>query len=221
MRELPLLLNTEMVKAVLDGRKTQTRRLDGLKPINTKPNNWSFRGINNKGDYLFEDIAALTTGHDPQDCIINISPPYQVGDMLYVREKARLVEMIHGGYPNKDRRARFIYEADGTKSNWTDYPDRLKPLGLRYCVPNGCYKELARIWLEVIGVRVERVQKISVEDIYKEGCPDVFINENAPEDAVFWFQNLWDSLYPGSWERNDWVWVTEFKRKDRALCQRE
>jgi uncharacterized protein YhfF len=69
----------------------------------------------------------------------------------------------------------------------------------------------SRITLEITGVRVERVQEIEAEDVDAEGLPE---GEWSHVDG--WrrdeFRRLWQSTYPGSWDRNDWVWVIEFKR---------
>jgi len=85
-------------------------------------------------------------------------------------------------------------------------------------------KQASHITLEITNVRVERVSKISEEDAYAEGVDDdmdsyltaeryqqggVYIEGGCP--AVFAFKDLWEKLYPGSWDRNDWVWVYEFK----------
>jgi hypothetical protein len=67
---------------------------------------------------------------------------------------------------------KFRYEADGTETRWIAYPERLKPLEVGRCVPNGCFRELARIFLMNDEIRVERVQDISNEDAMAEGLKE-------------------------------------------------
>lgn len=203
----PILFNTEMVKALLEGRKTMTRRL--IKPQPKSP-----------------VVNFLGTWQETQPCANGIRvfpPPYKPGDILYVRETFT----EEGG--------RYYYRAD-FESDWLDPCETLSggyPASCRYRNCDNCCaeserirwrpsihmpKEAARIFLRVKSVRVERLKSISVSDAMDEGVSDW--NE---------FVTLWDSTvpkhpnkfksYPYYWKDNPWVWVIEFERisKEEAL----
>jgi hypothetical protein len=198
MKERPILFSAEMVRAILDGRKTQTRRVV-KPPFEVHANGYITRPKGN------ERIA-------PYLC------PYGVpGDRLYVRETWRAVMEGYCSYVE--------YRADGRSM---DILDRdllagLKTLALRFC---GARKDrhseawrpsihmprwASRTLLEVTEVRVERVASIKWDDVIEEGCPDRGLPDNNPMD---WFHQLWDSIYAKrgfGWDVNPWVWVVGFK----------
>ena len=238
----PILFNTEMVKALLEGRKTMTRRL--LKPQPT----WS--NLNMRWDW--GKIAWWRDNWNPADSITEKNMPYKPGDILYVRETFT----EEGG--------RYYYRAD-FESDWLDPCETLSggyPASCRYRNCDNCCaeserirwrpsihmpKELARIFLRVKSVRVEQLQAITDEDAIKEGVPDEWpmdavycpickgeglVGDIHPatlgyrevdcphcEKAVTRFANLWNStIKPGDnwsaqiWDANPWVWVIEFER---------
>ena len=218
----PILFNTEMVKAILDGRNTVTRRC--VKPP---------KGI--------DDVF----GH-MNEC----KPPYQPGDILYVRETWRV-----GAWDIEKQSIAFDY-ADGTcRREWIHIADREKfdkyvqqseldarKAGLdkpkwevgkaptRWRPSIHMPKEAARIWLKVTDVRVERLLRITEEQAIKEGFePGSCQHEGAvwgQEDGDEWtaktaFIALWDSTIPKKdldtygWYANPWVWVIEFERCEK------
>lgn len=191
-KTLPISFCTEMVCAIRDGSKTQTRR-----PVK---GHWQETEEN-------QDVMAAMM----KKC------PWQVGDILWVRERARLVDF---GYGEQYGYAKFRYEADGARSDWIKIPDRIKPIKLGNCVPNGCFKELARTWLKVTRVWAEQVQDISDEDCINEGCSGDFIfggdrscNESGKLVYVQ-FSNQWEFRHPGSWDKNDWIFGCEFEKEE-------
>lgn len=204
IKERPISFFGEMVRAILDGRKTQTRRL-----VNPQPND----------DTCWVGVGGCTSYMPCNIYGEHISLRYgRVGDRLWVRESARLIETTDGLMAINvtddalSRRVRLRYEADGIEFGWLSYPARLAPLEIGLCVPNGCYREAARIILEIIDVRVERLNDISEHDARCEGDPKqgLISSENTHID---WFKSLWESINgPGSWAANPWVWVIEFKR---------
>ncbi|MCK5612110.1 hypothetical protein KAR91_60120 [Candidatus Pacearchaeota archaeon] len=213
--EKPVLLNQEMVRALLDGAKLQTRR-----PM-TKKLLAKMRVAAEIGEIsYFMDNGFLH--ENDESYIIDFSPLGKVGDRLYVRETARLIEKsVYNYNPDNPRMVyRFKYLGD-SKSDWVFMPERIKPIKIGHCCSNGCFKELARIWLEITGVSVERVQSISREDIMSEGvrddnpmiCGGMAVHDIHVLDNKW--QTLWNSCYPGSWERNDWVFVYDFKRTEQ------
>lgn len=199
MKEIPLLCKPEVVRAILEGRQTQDRR-----PVKPQPPSDTTH---------FEMQVAGPTCIDAKPGTIFYRPigegriyagifsPYQVGDHLWVRETFGN-KMGFGIAYKADQPADSPYLRGGI--TWK--PSIHMP------------KWACRLWLEVTGVRAERVREISATDAFWEGFNyrDVsgelqFVGDH-PSYALFGFKYLWGSLYPGSWERNDWVWVTEFRR---------
>ena len=224
--EKPISFNGDMVRAILDGRKTKTRRI-----IKFPEGNFIYSGQNDKGDHLFVYDDWQQRGGSVIDNTIIIKPKYQIGDVLYVREAVRLIAYDGCYLLNGVGHCQFQFEADGAKvSIYT--PDRIKPIKLNHCCPNGCFKELARLHLPVTGVRVERVQSISEEDCLAEGIRKVTkdcnvfkycIYDKGDYSSVAWsdmprspipvFASLWDSCYgEGAWDRNGWNFVFDFEK---------
>jgi len=204
-RVLPILFNTEMVQAILDGRKTVTRRMIKPQPID---GHFSFV-------YHSRNIH-IWTGSEI------IKPPYQPGDILYVREtwfyEHHMEDKTAGepDLPSGKYSHRYIYKADNP-----DYPANIG-IGATGWKPSiHMPKEAARIWLKVTDVRVERLQDITDEGILKEGL-DGFVfegeDEGLPIIARNRFVRLWNATIKKSdldrygWDTNPWVWVIEFKR---------
>lgn len=196
----PILFNTEMVRAILDGRKTVTRRC--VKPP---------RGI--------EDVF----GH-MNEC----KQPCQPGDILYVRETWQYAHDMDGNDQIIEGTGRYLYCAENPMpfNDWID-PDTGEHKEHMPWKPSiHMPKEAARIWLKVTGVRVERLQCITEEQAIKEGFePGSCQYEGAvwgQEDVDEWtaktvFIELWDSIIPRKdldkygWDANPWVWVIEFE----------
>ena len=218
MKMRPLQARPDLAKAIGLDLKTMTRRPMNPQPTNRKRLKHEGAGpvICSGGNFGHGHDWAIQTDEEP---IIYkpINSPYgDSGDGLYVRERARLVEVKNGlswvsgfedGKPGASK-VRLCYEADNAVSAWLPYPERLSILDVGYCVPNGCYREAARTFLEITSVRVERIQDISSGDAEKEGMKATLTNGSPKRN----FAVLWESIYPGSWERNDYVWAYEFKR---------
>lgn len=187
MKERPILLNGPMVRAILEGRKTQTRR-----PVKPQPP----LKIN---QILPLELDVWLTYVKPkygQEDIIRC--PYgQPGDRLWVREK-----FFYDG--NFHRKEMLWYTADDTISKGWDWKPSIH-------MPRWA----SRITLEIANVRVERVQEISETDAKVEGAQASICQEKACDmQHVSYrdsFQLSWNRIYPGSWDSNDWVWVIEFK----------
>jgi hypothetical protein len=174
MKEKPILFNTEMVKAILDGRKTQTRRIIKADKI-IDANLWN------------DTISMLDFS------------PYQVGDILWVRET--FVESDNG----------YLYKADPMFDtteifDWKWEPSIFMP------------RQACRMELEVIKVRVERLNDISEEDAEAEGSKYknnsvTYDGENCRGSYKNYFRSLWESINgKGSWEANPFVWAIKFKK---------
>ena len=195
----PSLFNTEMVRAISEGRKTVTRRA-----IRPQPEGRPIRMTENScypGCYAIEGTPRV------------IRPPCQSGDILYVRETW-----------NGDWCDHYIYKADGGSAKAAGYTAEPK-----WRPSIHMPKEAARLFLRVTGVRVERLKDIDGHGILKEGIDNGKSNpamgtrwENMQSMA---FAELWNNTIKPSdralygWAANPWVWVIEFERisKDEAL----
>lgn len=212
----PILFNTEMVRAILDGRKGCTRRL--VKFLAKKNPLWT--------GYIKDGLMLYNGRNEP--CIRKA--PYQPGDILYIRETWAWcpcwdcgldVEEIGCGHEEEQRyndekkeHGCYIYRASCADNEYpsvdTWHPSIHMP------------KEAARIWLKVTDVRVERLQEITPQGAWKEGArcsclhpvPDCAGNKTA-------FVNIWNSTIKKSdlerygWDANPWVWVIEFERCEK------
>lgn len=190
----PILFNTKMVRAILDGRKDATRRIvKGFIPDDAV---WGYTAFTPKGYISCRGTFADGYGEK------FFKLPCESGDILYVQETWK--KAPNGYYYYEDWQRNDI--ADVTK--WK--PSIHMP------------KEAARIWLKVTNVRVERLQKIAPQGAWKEGArcsclhpvPDCAGNKTA-------FVNIWNSTIKKSdidrygWDANPWVWVIEFERCEK------
>lgn len=217
--EKPILFNTDMVKAILEGRKTCTRRIIKSQPKacnheqyegaewKNEPTQW---GVDEDGHYYCtlcgngHSFAETTSG------IKGIKLPYKIGDVLWVRETWQ--EWTDG----------YAYKVGGNYPQ--SFIDKWKP---SIHMPRAA----ARIFLRVSNIRIERLQDISEEDAIKEGCNGVKCekehdytldescgycnNSGYIEPPQLQFLYLWDSVYAkqgNGWSDNPWVWVIEFER---------
>ena len=209
MKERPILFNTEMVKAILDGRKTCTRRAIKFS------NGMTGRPIGKAGDSS-NPLGVMYPGGIKR-------PQYQPGDILYVREtwqNAGLVDEFDHVIAGTEK----YYYAAGPEAPcfdfWVDpetgeHKDRM-PWKPSIHMP----KEAARIWLKVTDVRVERLQEMDKTDALKEGIdPRLCLNLSH---ALTKLKKIWDSTIKKSdldiygWDADPWVWVIEFERCEKT-----
>lgn len=196
----PILFNTEMVRAILDGRKSCTRRV----------------------------VKPQPTAHYGAQCI---KPPYQPGDILYVRETWKCwrahryeatadimfkaggdgvqLQFANGSTDSIDR-----FDYDKFVNKWFSHNGEWKPSIFMS-------KEAARIWLKATDVRVERLQEITSEQICREGVEVEYPHALNGEEKRYAFSTLWNSTIKKSdidtygWDANPWVWVIEFERCEK------
>lgn len=193
MGERPILFSGPMVRAILDGRKTQTRRV--------------LKGIEDLGDGRFHLFNAhggcfgVAEADIPTEALNY--PAYEVGDRLWVRET--WTHTGDGVWTIANARmalnGRVSYRADGEIAGAKYWPSIHMP------------REFSRITLEVTGVKVERLQDISESDAEAEGCAGGY-NDDASgyRPAVGDFADLWNSINgPGAWEANPWVVAISFR----------
>ncbi|HCT5938909.1 TPA: hypothetical protein OT253_003339 [Klebsiella pneumoniae] len=196
--ERGMIFNAEMVRALLDGRKTQTRR-----PIKWKQTR--FTEIVER-----EDGSKWPWSEDAEHACDFWHPcPFgAVGDRIWVREAFR----VHSRATDV---ATLVYKAS-ERNSWTEQTRRVpvavcnKPATPEKWTPSLHMPRWAsRILLEITGVRVERLRSMSQDDARAEGV----IAASGPMEAGLAFRELWDSIYgEESWKANPWVWVIEFKR---------
>ena len=215
MKERPILFTPENAQKSHDGLKTETRRLNGLDEINESPNDWAV--LCHSPDDIVWRFAHRTKTASNGGGMRSIKCPYGVvGDRLWTKEawcvgKPALpsglgIVPYYGPSKTIDR---SVCTKVVHRGAWTggDQPKwRSGMLMPRWA---------CRTVLELTGVRVERLQDISVEDIKAEGVE--WADEPETKDVYMQrWRHLWKSIYgPGSWDANPWVWVLEFKRVDR------
>lgn len=203
----PILFNGEMVRAILDGRKTCTRRVikHNVDAILNSPYHMEHPEVEDA--WLIKKLCR---------------PPYEPGDILYVRETWCGLPVNEAGHMRGH--TIYYYKADG----------ELRPKGWRGTWHPSIHmpKEAARIWLKVTDVRVKRLQGITDEQAKREGiqydeCPTGFTwkqetdMHNCYTTPIGAMQALWNSTIKKSdldrygWAANPWVWVIEFERCEK------
>ena len=230
MTDKPILFSAPMVRALLEGRKTQDRRV--LKPQ-----------LGSGVDQAFQ----FTPGHwrfiDQEGCRCHqvLRLPYTTGDRLWVREAWRATDSLDHMSPTQIGEAAkgagyrgawcpYITEADGVAHNWGD-EDRGVPMFGDFSDTPGRFRQgmhmprwASRLTLTVTDVRIQRVQEISYDDIAAEGIEVnkaglVIIGKNAHSPKAA-FRALWDSLNDKrnlGWEANPWVAAYTFTVETRNI----
>lgn len=198
----PILFNTEMVRAILDGRKTCTRRICKDANEYTVPDMDFYNAdrrtyaVHNFADK--EQMEQLSTAE--RTC------PICPGNILYVRE----TWCDDRSFTHDDTPGQYFYRADGL------YPRKGDNviLNAKWHPSIHMPKEAARIWLKVTNVRVERLHDMTDDDAEAEGCFDY-------TSTALGFPDVWDSTIKKSdldrygWDANPWVWVIEFERCEK------
>ncbi len=215
-KEHPIIMSAESVRAIQADRKTMTRRVIVLQPIINKHNRVIYWTEETR-KVINEDLGEPISEWESIACLFG---KYKVGDLLWVRETwAKVSE-------NKllPTARTIIYKASKDEmifdigTNWkpSDFPIKWRP-------SSHMSKWAARLWLEITGIRVERVQDISVGDIISEGIIERNVPYAKKKDLGWYYykpwRNLWDSLNAKrgyGWDKNPWVWVIEFKRYPNA-----
>ena len=227
MKETGLMFKAPLVRAILSGQKTQTRRIAKTEITMGRDSLLApHRGRKHADVYLLPERAKEA---------VALSPVGQPGDRIYVRETFARVPTVCGS-------DELVFAAD-----YQDGSD--KGAGVKYTPAIHMFKEDARIWLEVTGVRVERLHDICEADADAEGCERLDAERHERDwtlcpkcggtrlhDAlggnggvihdcdcmqcdtyVKRFRHLWQST-GGDWDANPWVWVIDFKRIDKPAA---
>ncbi|MDH2636087.1 hypothetical protein QDS01_14300 [Acinetobacter nosocomialis] len=203
----PILFNSEMVRAILNRSKTQTRRIikgKVQKKIDIAEHLGEFFGL--------EDSKSQISSYFQENC-----PFGAIGDQLFVQETYSTKIRSLCGTPHET----FVYKADNPNEiayydcNGKGYPVRWKP-------SSRMPRKASRILLEIVGIRVERLHEISDEDAKAEGFDkskvDSTKQSNCSHNPALSFQRHWESIKgKESWKENPWVWVIEFKIKQEII----
>jgi hypothetical protein len=231
MKERPILFSKPMVKAILDGRKTQTRRvakpqpdshywesLPGYRLLCNGPN------LNNDGRYFYNFHHHIPQNPNWDEAGTTFCPYGSPGSRLWVRENfwprphRTERDMINGA----DTWEPVEYDADLSDIQ----REQLREWGWKMKPSIHIPRKLSRIILEITSVRIERLQDISSSDVEKEGVKFLGdlplltrVRSEKRKDLVHAiaqekFKNLWNSinLKKAPWSSNPWVWVVEFQR---------
>ncbi|WP_131753547.1 hypothetical protein [Burkholderia vietnamiensis] len=229
MKERPILFSGPMVRAILEGRKTQTRRVIRLPNNNPlgawEPTTAGGGSVKYVGDIPAPEIAAIWHTRSGE-CYV--CPHGDVGDRLWVRETHEIrrigTETFEGARPTR-RYAGIAYQADDGRAEVDIDLDTFQALDAkesRGWTPSIHMPRWAsRITLEITGVRAERLQEIRWNDAIAEGMKDPrrAASRLDPIDGVVaQFRQLWDGLNAArghGWDANPWVWVIEFRRVEQ------
>jgi len=209
MKERPIIMSTEMVKAILEYRKTQTRRI--IKPISTLSGKYSISTVwelpSDPSGFACKYFVGQKPIYSPISC------PYgNVGDRLWVRET--FCQCLHA-YAKKST---IYYKASTT-------PDEEHYYELKWTPSIFMPRWLSRITLLIVDVRIEQLHDMKEDNFYAEGIPEESPRASGPtgpdirfDYGLLCFKKLWNSLNVKrgyEWETNPWVWVIEFKKIEK------
>ena len=200
----PILFNGEMVRAILEGRKTVTRR-----------------AIKDTDESMYAGMCGLGPGLFDRNTGLRVKEPYyRLGDILYVRETwNQLARVDENGYTHYNDLF-YVYKADKNQPDlYDDNGFYLDDTERKWRPSIHMPKEATRIWLQVTDVRAERLHNLTNRDAKKEGVTVETDNSGIAHRAAF--MRLWDSTIKKSdigtygWNANPWVWVIEFERCEK------
>lgn len=226
-RERPVLFAGEMVRAILSGQKTQTRRIVKPQPDNTSQWDWQWMRTEESDRPEWLLWSSMVGDGGCWDC------PYgDPGDRLWVRETWHAQRCFDEKSPSAIEDAATLagyaptaeypacglwYAADGSHRRWCPGKETKGKKRVSIHMPRWA----SRITLRINRVRVERLQDITYTDALAEGTPDgkyergdPWIAETSAGDVkLHEFEKLWESINgKGSWGENPWVWVIKFKK---------
>jgi hypothetical protein len=227
-KHIPILFSTPMVQAIQEERKTVTRRTTKLERVNEDPDQWTFLGLRmNNGDRrlwaFFENKK--------EDFSVAIPCPYGiVEDVLWVRETwfpTKISDIL-----NKDTGLPYAYKADVTIKEAKKAKETMEEYGWKWNPSIHMPMDAARIFLETIDIKIERLHNITQQEAINEGVEDLklypemegtYKNYFTKEPSCFYnpihsFMSLWESINGAmSYAKNPWVWAVSFKRIDKPV----
>jgi len=211
----PIIFCTEMVQAILAGRKTMTRRIVKPQPAHEVVKIWT--DTQDPIQYHFQSPWAGTPCDGIHVSGTVAKPRYERGDILWVRETWGI-----SNFDVEDYSVNIVYKADEKEVGYEIvFPDEkftklynsMTAMSPDWRPSIHMPKEAARIFLKVTNVRAEQLQEISYEDCLAEGMHDF----GTEVDTLGAFQELWHSINAKrgfGWETNPWVWVISFKKTE-------
>lgn len=226
-KEIPILFSTPMVQAILDGRKTQTRRiitgkhLEVLNHIGKDDFNVLTCPKGVPGDLLWVREAYKLIGWDFEDAELTVE--YRDGSKDVVVDTHEDPDWLIAQIDKLENKGIIIQsEIDDERFLFTDKPHPWIP---SIHMP----KFVSRIWLEIVSIKVERLQDISEDSAIKEGVeldsagryknylgPDIWGREFKCQSPSHSFKELWQKINgKESWDLNPWVWVIEFRKTNK------
>lgn len=228
MKESPILFSGPMVRAILDGRKTQTRRV--IKDVSA-----DCELFINAGDGFWQQCYRDDSGAIHSKSWLTKFPYGAPGDRLWVKETWQYFDWTEDGEPfiryaaDNHCTLKHVNSDEWGEKIWDIFCDLSKPENFnidrrasdrRWRPSIHMPRWASRITMRITDIRVERLQKIDGTGAMAEGCPDKYVDgaESASVDALSteWFADLWQSINgnrPGcSWDDNPWVWVICFER---------
>lgn len=203
----PILFNTKMVQAILDRRKTVTRRIIKGLPLDAKRIGW----LTDSGNAKSYGMAAFDVNENRK----YFKLPYLIGDILYVRETWQ-----------RSPAGTYLYKTDNNGNRSNGHVTRWKP---SIHMP----KEAARIYLRVTDVQIERIQSISGDDCFREGALTLKTYHKFDGDMMQscvpydFFAGVWNStlkkneLEQYGWDANPYVWVYDFEVISKSEAMKE
>jgi hypothetical protein len=209
-KERPILFSGPMVRALLNSSKTQTRR------VCKHAMDTNLSAV--VGPFDCPEFGSGWFGDEDGD--VQFLGPYgQPGDRLWVRET--FMDLNSTGVEHRDstgRRQRYAFAADTPPGSYGD--EARKEYGLKWKPSIHMPRAASRILLEIVSVRVERLQDISEADAIAEGCTRPVCGPDWKLTKRWAYRTLWESINgAGSWAANPWVWVVEFKRANCAIAR--
>lgn len=204
MNSKPIIFSGDSVAKILEGLKTQTRRVVKVQP----PPDFAIMLLGSDARVCWADLPDESF----MDCWPDepIRAPYQVGDYLWVKEKWRFGLWTEDGST--------VVRYDGNASRFCDgaeipheWHKRKETANRRWRSPRFMPKWASRLTIRVTDVRLERLQAISEDDVVAEGYD--YRELTMPDDPRLWFRTKWDEINGkrSPWARNDWVWVYTFE----------
>ncbi|ENU55570.1 hypothetical protein [Acinetobacter baumannii] len=205
----PILFNSEMVRAILSGNKTQTRRVIKPQPTLSQSSGFNWKGHSYGINSTYKGTIKNFVDSN------QVCPFGKVGDQLFVQETYGTKIRSLGGTPHES----FVYKADNPNEiayydcKGKGYPVRWKP-------SSRMPRKASRILLEIVDIRVERLHEISDVDAKAEGFDkpktDSTMQSNNSHNPVLNFQKHWEAIKgKESWNENPWVWCISFRRIDQ------
>lgn len=197
MKERPILFSAPMVRAILDGQKTKTRRV--VKPRGRN----SLFAVEDDGSPTWSDSYILDPGNDGWR--MRDSPYGQAGDRLWVKETFKPHSTFAHLKPSEIPDSKIFYAADNSYA----------PSNTKWWPSLFMQRRFSRILLEIVSIRVERLNECSEADALAEGSqhPSLVPIVGAGWSSRDMYARLWEHINgTGSWAANPWVWVVEFKR---------